>query len=156
VIANSTKRDTSAPRPAGTGWGVGYASLAAKPANLTRKAVCPLAFNSASAAQANDVWVSGIQAANVGGGSTNISFKMVRANVNPAGAGNSATLQGGVFNGVTANSSVTAYFPAEGAALRSFEGAVFVTSSSQNIFVAHSATNYNSLSSAALYACVNY
>jgi hypothetical protein len=156
AIANSTKRDTSAPLPLGVGWGVGYASLAAKPSEQTKKAVCPIAFNPASLAVANDNWASGIQVANVGGGPTNVTFKMVKANANPTQAANIRTLSGGAFNNVAAGKSVTAYLPAEANALKSFEGVIFVTSSSQNIFAVHSATNYNTLSAAALYNCINY
>jgi hypothetical protein len=156
AIANSTKRDTSAPAPAGVGWGVGYASLAAKPSAQTKKAVCPIAFNPASLGVANDNWASGIQVANVGNGPTNITFKMVKANANPTVAANRVTLSGGAFNNVAAGTSATAYLPEQPNALKSFEGVVFVTSSSQPIAAVHSATNYNTLSAAALYTCINY
>lgn len=145
VIGNSNRYDS------GENLGAGYSSLGATPSGLTNRAVCPLAFNK----NPSSSWISGIQAANVGSVTTNIRFKMVRANSNPAATGKSATI---TKSSIAPGKSATAYFPEEGSALTSFEGAVFVeaTNPAAVIAVSSSNTNYNSLGSAALYDCINY
>ncbi len=143
AIANSNRYDT------GASLGAGYSSLGAAPSAATTRAVCPLAFNKNAA---ND-WITGIQVANVGGGSTDVTFKMVRAGQDPAASGASVTLSS---SGVGAGSSATAYFPEIGSALTSFEGAIFVQSSGAPIVAASSSTNYSTLGAAALYDCINY
>jgi hypothetical protein len=145
AIANDNRYDT------GVNLGAGYASQGAAPAGTTNKAVCPLAFNKAPASD----WITGIQAANVSGVSSNITFKLVRANVNPATGGNSVTI---TKSGVAGGASATAYLPSESGTLTNFEGAVFVEATAPGalIAVSSSSTNYNTLGAAALYDCVNY
>jgi hypothetical protein len=145
AIGNSNRYDSRA------GLGAGYASSGATPTGLTNKAICPVAFNKNPS---ND-WITGIQVANVGSVTTDIRFRMVRANVDPAGAGNSTTI---TKPGITSGGSATAYFPEEGSALSTFEGAVFVeaTNTSAQIVASSSSTNYSTLGSAALYDCINY
>jgi hypothetical protein len=112
--------------------------------------VCPIAFNKDTATD----WITGIQAANVGSVATDITFKMVRFNVDPAGAGNSLTI---TKSGVGAGLSATAYFPEDSSALTNFEGAVFVEAAAGALIAASSSnTNYNTLGAAALYDCINY
>jgi LysM repeat protein len=145
VIGNSNRYDSS------QSLGAGYSSLGAAPSGLTNRAVCPLAFNKNPSSN----WISGIQAANVGSVTTNIRFKMVRADSNPAASGKSVTI---TKSSIAPGKSATAYFPEEGSALTNFEGAVFVeaTNSAAVIAVSSSNTNYNTLGSAALYDCINY
>ncbi len=144
-IVNYARYDT------GVGLGAGYSSLASSPSLATNRAVCPLAFNKNTSTD----WVTGIQAANVGGSATNDSFKMVRAGGDPTVVGNSTTIS---INSVGVNSLGVAYFPEQGTALSNFEGAVFVEASDSNakIVVSSSNTNYNTLGAAALYDCINY
>jgi len=145
AIANSNRYDSA------VSLGAGYSSLAAAPSNGTSKAVCPLAFNKDPGTD----WITGIQAANVGSVTTNITFKMVKANANPSGSGNSVTI---TKTNIAPGSSATAYFPEESSALSNFEGAVFVeaTASGAAIAVSSSNTNYNTMGAAALYDCINY
>jgi len=148
-LINSNKYDTPA------GLASGYSSLVVArtaPTVATTKAVCPLAFNKNPG---ND-WISGIQAVNVGSAATNVSFKLVKAGLNPAGAGNSATMQGGKFNNIAAGAGISAVLYQDTPTIASFEGAVFVQSSGQPIAVVSSNTNYNTLGTAALYDCINY
>jgi hypothetical protein len=149
ALVNSNKYDT------GENLGAGYSSLVAArtaPTVVTTKAVCPLAFNKNVA---ND-WISGIQAVNVGGSPTNITFKMVRAGQDPAAGGASHTLSGGKFNNIASNAGVSAVLYQDQTTLTNFEGAVFVESSGQPIAVVSSSTNYTTLGAAALYDCINY
>ena len=145
AIGNSNRYDSAA------AVGAGYSSLAAASSAATSRAVCPLSFNKDPGTD----WITGIQAANVGSVATDITFKMVRFNVDPAGAGNSLTI---TKSGVGAGSSATAYFPEEGSALTNFEGAVFVEATAAGALIAASSsnTNYNTLSAAAMYDCINY
>jgi hypothetical protein len=143
AIGNSNRYDSA------SAVGAGYSSLAAAPSAATGRAVCPLSFNRDPGTD----WITGIQAANVGTVATDITFRMVRFDVNPATAGNSLSI---TKSGVAAGSSATAYFPEEGTALTNFEGAVFVEAAAGAIAVFSSNTNYNTLSSAAAYDCINY
>ncbi len=145
AIGNSNRYDSAA------AVGAGYSSLAAAPIIATSRAVCPLSFNKDPGTD----WITGIQAANVGTVATDITFKMVRFNGDPAIAGNSVTI---TKSGVAAGSSDTAYFPEEGSALTNFEGAVFVEATASGALIAASSsnTNYNTLSAAAMYDCINY
>jgi hypothetical protein len=148
-LINSNKYDTP------VGLAAGYSSLVVArtaPTAVTTKAVCPLAFNKNVASD----WVSGIQAVNVGTTATNVSFRMVRAGVNPTTAGNSLTLSGGKFNNIAGGAGVSAVLYQDQTQLTNFEGAVFVQSSGQPIAVVSSSTNYNTLGAAALYDCINY
>jgi hypothetical protein len=148
-LINSNKYDSP------VGLAVGYSSLVVArtaPTAVTKKAVCPLAFNKNVATD----WISGIQAVNVGTSATDITFKLVRAGGNPGQSGNTVTLKDGKFDGVKAGEGVSAVLFQDQTKLTNFEGAVYVTSSSQNIAVVSSNTNYNTLGAAALYDCVNY
>ena len=150
ALANSNKYDSGDTSATG-GLGAGYSSQGASPSAATTKAVCPLAYNKGTAD-----WATGIQAANVGTAATDITFKAVKAGVDPAGAGNSVTLTGS-FTGVAAGGSATAQlFQAASGAPANFEGAVFVSSSGSPIAVSSSSTNYTTLGAAALYDCINY
>lgn len=145
AIGNSNRYDSRA------AVGAGYSSLAAAPSVTTSRAVCPLSFNKNPLTD----WITGIQAANVGSVTTDITFKMVRFNADPAGGGNSVTI---TKSSVASGSSGTAYFPEEGSALTNFEGAIFIEATTPGALIAASSsnTNYNTLSAAAMYDCINY
>jgi hypothetical protein len=147
ALANSNRYD-----PDANNLGAGYSSPAASPLVATYRVVCPLAFNKNPA---ND-WITGIRAVNLNGsGNVNVSFKLVRANVNPASAGNSATVN---LTGITPGASDNINLPNTAGALSNFQGAVFVTASktTDKIAASASSTNYNTLSAAALYNCLSY
>ncbi len=141
ALANSNRYDSAA------GLGAGYSSVSASPSIATNKVVCPLAFNKNSATD----WITGLTAVNVGGGSTNLTFRVVKAGLDPVS--NSQTFS---RNNVIAGSTGTVALFEEGSAFTNFEGAVFIESSAQPIFAVSSNTNYNTLGAAALYDCINY
>jgi len=145
AIANSNRYDS------GAGLSAGYSSLGVVPSNATYRAICPLAFNK----NISTDWVTGIQVANVGGVSTDVNFRMVRANANPAGSGNSVTI---TKTSVGTNKSAAAYFPEEAGVLTGFEGKIFVEATNPSALIAasSSSTSYNTAGSAALYDCINY
>ncbi|MDM8520992.1 hypothetical protein QUF64_13165 [Anaerolineales bacterium HSG6] len=157
ALANSNRYDS------GAGLGAGYSSQGASPASATQKAACPIAYNKTPGTD----WTTGIQAANVGSAATDISFTMVKANADPAGAGNSVTLTpagSNSFSGVAAGGSATAQLfngptaaaPSVGNAIADFEGLVLVSSSASNIAVSSSNTNYDGIGAGAMYDCINY
>jgi outer membrane biosynthesis protein TonB len=145
-IANGNRYDAKAKL------GAGFSGLAGTAGNATYRAVCPMAFNK----NRNTDWITGINVANVGtSGTTNVTVKMVRANVDPAGAGNNTTI---TLSNVAAGTMQNAYFPDIAGALTNFEGAAFVeaTDPSAKIVANSSSTSYNTLSAAADYDCINY
>jgi hypothetical protein len=150
ALANADRNDGNA-TPA---IAAGYSSQGASPDVATTRAVCPLAYN-----KGNTSWETGIQAANVGDSSAKVSFKMVKANTDPAVASNFVTLESN--EAIGPGNSVTAYFPnpsvlgVSGTPFADFEGAVFVESTTK-IAVSSSNTSYKTAGAGALYDCINY
>jgi murein DD-endopeptidase MepM/ murein hydrolase activator NlpD len=143
VIGNSNKYDIG-----GLG-SIGYSGLAATSSVASPKAICPLAFN----LNPNDNYASGIPVVNMGNGPTTVTLEMVRADVNPALSGNSTEFT----CNLDAGKSCSIYFPEESTALKNFQGAVFVESTSQPVAVQSSTTNYSSsINAGVLYDCINY
>jgi hypothetical protein len=145
AIGNSNRYDST------DAVGAGYSSSAAAPSVATSRAVCPLSFNKDPGTD----WITGIQVANVGSATTNVTCKMVRFNVDPAASGNSVII---TKSSIAPGASGTCYFPEESTALSNFEGAVFVEATATGALIAASSsnTNYNTLSAAAAYDCNNY
>lgn len=150
-IVNSNKYDGPA------GLGAGYSSLVVgrtAPTVVTKKAVCPLAFRNDNASAG---WNTGIQAVNVGAASTstNITFKLVKAGANPTGSNTVSLKSNGLKGGQGVSAELFSALQTNNN-FNTFEGAVYVTSSSQPIAVVSSSANYTGLGAAALYDCVNY
>jgi hypothetical protein len=80
---------------------------------------------------------------------------MVRANVNPNGAGNKAVI---TKPNVPPGQGVSAYLPQESGALTNFQGVVFIQTSnaSAKIAATSNSTNYSTLGAGAQYGCINY
>jgi hypothetical protein len=133
------------------GRGQGFTSLGVPTGRATNRAVCPLAFNRNPSTD----WVTGVRAANVGSsGTAQVTWTLVRANVDPNGAGNKSA----ITKNVTAGAGQSAYFPQEPLALTNFSGAVFVQAANpaDKILATSVSSNFGAVNSVAMYDCINY
>jgi len=151
ALANSNKYDKNNTTLGATGLGAGYSSQGVAPTAATTKIVCPLVLKSGDG---NADWATGIQVANVGSSDTNVSFKLVKADSDPATAANVATKS---LTAIKAGSSGNITLGTDGVVTAGWKGVVFIESSTTNAIVASaSSTSYNKAGDAALYDCINY